>query len=159
MKKLVALAAGLVDAGAPLPTALGLGALLPFVLLALDILLNAEAPFHPATMARAMVAYGVLFLSFLGGVRWGMTMRVTMTNREVAVLAFSLTPILVGWVALFLSAGPALGLLAVAYAGQGAWDVWTVEAGYGPAWYGRLRLQFTITVTVILTLALMLLGA
>jgi len=159
MKKLADSLATLVDRDAPVPTALGLAALLPLLVLALLILADVSPPFDRDTIARVMVGYGALLLSFLGGVRWGMTMRLSMGRREAATLAASLAPMLVGWIALFLPAGPALGLLAVAYAGQGAWDVWTIEAGYGPPWYGRLRVQFTLVVTAILAAALMLLGA
>ena len=45
-------------------------------------------------------------------------------------------------------------LLAAATAGQGAWDVWSAEAGLAPSWYGRLRLQLTVAATLILVATL-----
>lgn len=158
MSRLFAGLAGLVDPTAPLPTVIGLATLLPLLAAALLIPIQAPSPFDPATVISAMVGYGAVLLSMLGGVRWGMALRPAMGRRQSLTLAAGLLPVLVGWVALFLPAGPALGLLAAAFAGQGAWDVWAVEAGSGPPWYGRLRILFTVLATTILAVTLMVVG-
>jgi len=156
MRRLSAGLAILVDRTAPIPTAIGLATLLPLLAAALLVPFGAPAPFDPPTLIFAMTGYGAVLLSLLGGIRWGMAVRLSMSRRDSLLLATGLLPMLVGWVALLLPAGPALGLLAAAFAGQGAWDVWSIEAGRGPPWYGRLRMSFTILVTAILAATLIL---
>lgn len=158
MNKLVARLTTVLDPSAPIPMAIGLALLAPFVILAAIVVVDGPAPLTRDTAARVMLGYGALVLSFLGGVRWGMTIRLAMGRREILLLAASLVPMLVAWLAIYLPTGPALGLLAVAYAAQGAWDVWAIEAGYGPPWYGRLRILFTLAVTALLAGSLIVLG-
>jgi hypothetical protein len=50
--------------------ALGLAGLIPFVALALLVALN---PRIKEEAASALLAYGAIILSFLGGIRWGFT--------------------------------------------------------------------------------------
>jgi hypothetical protein len=97
-------------------------------------------------------------LAFLGGIRWGMAMRVETTPRGALTIAASVVPALVATVSLLLSDAAGLGLLAAGLAGVGAWDVWSAEAGGAPSWYGRLRLRATLIAAAALVVVLLSLG-
>jgi hypothetical protein len=97
-------------------------------------------------------------LAFLGGIRWGMAMRVETTPRGAVTIAASVLPALAAVVALLLPDAAGLGLLATGLAGVGAWDVWSAEAGGAPSWYGRLRLRATLAAAAALVAVLLSLG-
>lgn len=122
------------------PLTLGLGGLVPFVGLALLAITGWASRFGmPPGMARAaLLAYGTIIASFLGGIRWGLALRES--GRAAALdLALSVVPSLVAWACLALprpfDAG-ALGLLLLAW---GAVDQDLPRRGLAPAWFGRLR--------------------
>lgn len=103
------------DDGAPptaLAQALGAGGLVPFVGLALVLWLVPPDP--GAWVALALVGYGALIVSFLGGVHWGVAMaRGRATSGH---LAWGVAPSLLAWPALLMpayAALPWLGLLLV----------------------------------------------
>jgi hypothetical protein len=102
-----------------------------------------------------LLAYAAVILSFLGGVRWGLGLRLADRDRLGVVLAWSVVPSLVAWVAVCLYARPllALGLLALAHAAQGWFDVRASAVDGAPAWYARLRIQLATTVTLCLLAA------
>ncbi len=87
----------------------------------------------------ALLAYGAVILSFLGGVRWGAVLRDDRALATPGPLAWSVTPSIVGWLALLLGGLAGLILLIVGLAGQYLLD--RVAAGNDalPRWYGRLR--------------------
>lgn len=123
------------------PIVLGLGGLIPFVGLALLAVTGAASRFGvPADMARAaLLAYGAVIASFLGGIRWGVALRES--GRASALdLVLSVVPSLIAWASLALprpfDAG-ALGLLLLAW---GAVDQDLPRRGLAPAWFGRLRI-------------------
>jgi hypothetical protein len=97
-------------------------------------------------------------LAFLGGIRWGMAMRVETTPRGALTIAASVVPAVVATVALLLPDAAGLGVLAAGLAGIGAWDVWSAEAGGAPSWYGRLRLRATLIAAAALVVVLLSLG-
>jgi len=87
----------------PVPAlVLGLSGLIPFV--AAPSYMVIQGMFH-ADIAFAQLAYGASILSFLGGVRWGLTLS---EGNPVAVqpdwinLGYSVLPSLVAWVGLLL---------------------------------------------------------
>lgn len=131
---------------------IALAGAVPFVLLA--AWLYGIAPDHawrPATIAL-LSGYGAVVLSFLGGIRWGiaLTSRAAGRQRDVALSAL---PPLLGWAALLMGPPLVFGMLAVAFAAQGAWDSLTLP-GAVPDWFGRLRIRLTILVVPCLLLAL-----
>jgi hypothetical protein len=129
--------------------ALGLAGLIPFVALALLVALN---PRIKEEAASALLAYGAIILSFLGGIRWGFTVLEEGTAGFKAY-GLSVVPSLVAWVAA-LSGGPG-GLLILALA-LGLW--YAVEYGAPPSitlpgWYLRLRLLLTAIAALSLAVA------
>ncbi len=120
------------------PLWLGLAGLLPFVAAALAILLPVS-PWHEVGQ-RALLAYGAVILSFLGGVRWGLAMAASSAAKLFGRLGLSVVPSLVGWVALLLPPAQGLVLLALGF-GLMLWaDLRLAEA---PCWYRQLRLPLS----------------
>jgi hypothetical protein len=103
------------DDGAKPPAlaqALGAGGLVPFAGLALVLWLVPPDP--GAWVALALVGYGALIVSFLGGIHWGVAMAQGLaTTRH---LAWGVAPSLLAWPALLMPAHaalPWLGLLLI----------------------------------------------
>lgn len=113
-------------------------------------------PLIPASYAYltlpAVLWYGAVILSFLGGIRWGLALRVVNSGQRARLMALSVVPSLLGWFALFLPAEYALIALILGFSGQGAWDVWTVEHSGAPPWFTTLRLVLTLIVVSCLIL-------
>jgi hypothetical protein len=130
--------------------------LAPMAGLAVATILDLSPVIERELAQRALLALGAVTLSFLGGIRWGVAMRVLVDGRHLRSLAASFLPALAGWVALLLPARPGLALMAATFAAQGCWDVWSTDQGEAPAWYGRARLRSTFGATAILAAALVL---
>ena len=133
---------------------LGLGGVAPFVFFDLYILFGPE-PWVPDVI-RAMVGYGAIILSFLGGVLWGLA--ITHEKNEVhselsTLLVISMLPPLVGWFALL--AEPELGLTTLLLAFMSLWAIdWRFyQAGHSLDWYLILRSILTGLVLFCLLLA------
>ncbi len=98
----------------------------------------------------ALVGYGAVILSFLGGVHWGLAA----PEGRPRQLGFSVLPSLVGWLALLVAnlyaVGPALWLLAAAFATLLPGDLLAAGRGLAPGWYPRLRLPLTLVVVACL---------
>lgn len=106
--------AGFPDAAEPsaLARALGAGGLVPFVGLALVLWLVPPDP--AAWVALALIGYGALIVSFLGGIHWGVAM--ARGQATTGHLAWGVAPSLLAWPALLMpayAALPWLGLLLV----------------------------------------------
>jgi hypothetical protein len=115
--------------------ALGFAGLVPFAGGALAV---AFAPDIRPEAAAALLLYGALILSFLGGVRWGFAV-IEGANAGWTVYGVSVVPSLVAWVA--AAGGGPVGLLILAIA-LGLW--YGVERALPPAlalpgWHMRLR--------------------
>lgn len=126
------------------PLWLGLGGLIPFVALALLAVTGSASRIGvPTDMVRAaLLAYGAIIASFLGGIRWGLALRES--GRAATLdLVLSVVPSLIAWTCLALprpfDAG-ALGLLLLAW---GAVDQDLPRRGLAPAWFGRLRIMLS----------------
>ena len=134
-----------------------LGALgaIPFVFLAV------AAPFLEAPVQErahfALVAYGAVILSFLGGIHWGLAIAgagpVQSNRTTFARLGVSVVPSLVGWSALLLSGQLGLLVLAAAFLGLLLFDLHASRKAQAPAWYPKLRWPLTVVVAASLTLA------
>ncbi len=136
----------------PIPTAaswLGCAGLLPFGAAALAALWPA-APLH-ALALPALLAYGAVILSFLGGIHWGLAMASAAPGTLPARLGFSVLPSLLGWVALLLP--PAAGLVLLA-AGFAAMLLLDLQSEATPVWYPRLRLPLSLGAMAALLLGL-----
>ena len=128
----------------------GLGAL-PFIGLA------GAAPFldsAPRTFAvHALVAYGAVILSFLGGVHWGLAIgsRSGADHQELRTrLIISVIPSLAAWVALLFPEKTGLLMLAAAIAKMLWVDIRAARLGHAPRWYPKLRIPLTCVVVAAL---------
>ena len=132
----------------------GLGAL-PFIGLA------GAAPFLDSALrtfvVHALVAYGAVILSFLGGVHWGLAIaaRGNADQQELRTrLIVSVIPSLAAWVALLLPEKTGMLILAGDIAAMLWVDLRATRAGHAPPWYPKIRIPLTCVV-----IAALLLGA
>ncbi|MES2424435.1 MAG: DUF3429 domain-containing protein [Pseudomonadota bacterium] len=95
-------------------TRLGYAGLIPFVLLA-ALLWLVKPALHPY-VALALQAYGAAIASFLGGIHWGIGLKLRSKDPSFH-LVWGVVPSLVAWIAMVMPAYaglPLLGLLLVA---------------------------------------------
>lgn len=130
---------------------LGWSGVLPFAFLSIAIIVLDGA--QGALAAKALVVYGAVILSFMGGAQWG----IAISQRERAVspelwilLSISVVPALAGWFAALLPIAPSLMLLASAFLVLLCFDLWTVKKQLAPWWFGNLRKQLTAAVVLCL---------
>lgn len=138
------------------PAALWLGATgaLPFVACALATIVASGE--HLAFAREALVFYGAVILSFLGGVQWGLAVKdVPATCVSSTRLVMSVGPSLIGWAALLVPPGPGLFFMTVAFALVLAIDLRAARAGEAPQWYPRLRVPLSIVVMTSLVVGML----
>lgn len=130
----------------PMPALiLGFSGLIPFVAAPGYMILS---QFYMPSMAFAQTVYGACILSFLGGVRWGITVpEESYIRPDWFNLGYSVTPSLVAWIALLLPSSLSMltvlsGLAATAYLD-------TTMFGY-PPWFKGLR--FLLSLIAVLSL-------
>lgn len=147
------------EKGAPnrVPSAaLWLGAFgtVPFVSLAVASLFLDEVNLARATFA--LITYGAVILSFLGGIQWGLAIANTdggmFAGASYHRLGFSVVPSLIAWAALFFETDTGLLVMALAFGGMLVFDIWSTIADEAPLWYPKLRLPLTVTVVTSLVL-------
>jgi len=124
----------------------------PFVVLA--VWLYAIAPEHPwrAGTVELLAIWSGLFLTFLGGIRWGVAMRDSHPSAGSDLL-ISVLPLGFGCAALAAPMPYAFAALAVIFAALGAWDTYATHEGSAPRWYGRLRSWQTVLIVAAMILA------
>ena len=132
---------------------LGLAGLLPFAGTAAYSWLG--NPASQAVAVFALLTYGAVILSFLGGVRWGALMRDPAALERISPLAQSVTPSLVGWVALLLPPAYGLIILIAGLSAQFLNDKMAAQVGLLPTWYGRLRVILSAGAVLSLVVALL----
>ena len=126
---------------------LGVSGLLPFVVVA--CLSFFGAPVSSATAVYALIAYGAVILSFLGGVHWGVALTRGQTNGPASQAVWyliSVAPSLVAWLALLLAPVPGLLILAVSFLVMIMVDVHAARVEQVPIWYPRLRVRLSAVV-------------
>ncbi len=131
------------------PTAawLGYGGLLPFVLLALGILVDNQ---QAALFSAALIAYGAVILSFVGALHWGFAMALGEFNAESGhrrrneTLVWSVVPALLAWPALLAPTAPASALLIAGFVAHYGQDRRLAAFASLPAWYLPMRLRLTV---------------
>ncbi|XP_033738568.1 LOW QUALITY PROTEIN: transmembrane protein 69-like [Pecten maximus] len=130
----------------PVPAlVLGFSGLIPFVAAPTYLVMNQL--FLP-DMAFAQMVYGATILSFLGGVRWGMTIPDdSILQPNWFNLTYSVTPSLVAWAGILMPSPFSSLTLMLGLAGACYMDM--VSYGY-PPWFKGLR--FTLTFVAILSL-------
>ncbi|MBP5856331.1 DUF3429 domain-containing protein [Marivibrio halodurans] len=134
---------------------LGVGGLLPFIVGAVGGWV--AAPGDASLALNAMLGYGAVILSFLGGAHWGRALAPDLAARPGgARLLWSVTPALIGWGAMFAGQIYAvLTLYIAAFLLAFIVDRKAVAVGMFPPWYGRLRRYLTIGVLACLMVGLM----
>ena len=133
------------DQGRTTAWALALAGLIPFVGCAVMVALKGQ---DADAWLGALIAYGAVILSFLGGTRWGAVL--AKGSPDPVTLVLSNLPALVAWAALAPLEMPGslrLGLLAAGLALMWLWD-----RRRPPGWYPALRA--TASVGAILSLGL-----
>ncbi|OWF38084.1 transmembrane protein 69-like isoform X2 [Mizuhopecten yessoensis] len=130
----------------PVPAlVLGFSGLIPFVAAPTYLVMNQL--FMP-DIAFAQLVYGATILSFLGGIRWGMTIpEDSILQPNWFNLCYSVTPSLVAWAGVLMPSPLSSLTLMLGFAGACYMDM--VSYGY-PPWFKGLR--FTLTFVAILSL-------
>ena len=116
----------------------GLG-ILPFAGLSLATFFTRDA--LKTQLLFALLAYGAIILSFLGGIHWGLAIgAVPQTdNTLLRRIALSILPSLVAWVALLVPFSIGFLVLAAAFVAMLVVDIRASRMHEAPAWYPKLR--------------------
>lgn len=133
----------------PAAAVLGLAGVVPFA--AAAIASFGAGPLG-AFATQALLAYGAVILSFLGGIQWGLA--IDRGRPTYAHLGLGVLPSLVGWAALLLGSYWGLLLLAAAFLLVLLVDMRMTRAGIAPDWFPQLRLVLTQAVVLCLLVAL-----
>lgn len=131
---------------------LGLAGVVPFAACAIGLWVL--EPQQATRALFAMIGYGAVILSFLGGVHWG---RVMLVNSGWTDYLYAVTPSLAAWIALLIQhdhADVGLLLLLISFLAAFMVDRRLVTVGQFPAWFGRLRLLLSSLVALCLVAAL-----
>jgi hypothetical protein len=120
---------------------------------------------------QALVGYGAVILSFLGGIQWGLALAghgagqgagqggaAGPDQRQASLgwvrLGWSIFPALLAWVSLLAGDSQiGLGILAAGFAIQMRRDIQSARLGWMPAWFLPLRRVLTIGVLLALLAA------
>jgi hypothetical protein len=136
--------------GVPDPAALlGAAGLIPFLAGALWSFVPGETG---AWARGALLGYGAVILSFMGGVHWGLAMAAA--RPSFLRYGASVVPALLAWLALLSGGRAGFVLLAASFASLLAYDLGAVRSGEAPAWYPALRWPLTLAVCAALVLAI-----
>jgi hypothetical protein len=136
----------------PVALALGLGGLIPFIVCAAALALDVRLPVIDDP-ARALLGYGAVILSFLGGVRWGFALRMLDDGLRAQALVISVVPSIVAWLTLLAPVMMGLAVMPLLFLLLGLADRRLTDVG-APAWYARLRVLLTSIVVLTLLAAL-----
>lgn len=128
----------------------GLAGWIPFLLGLVITIFRDLSPFEAVVFERAIVGYGALILSFLGGVRWGIRLQGGAgTDLTYIVGTFGSVA---GFITLLLPINIGLIILVIGFAIHGIWDVAAGMSGRVPQAYARLRAVLTWLVCLTLIL-------
>ncbi|MEX0860458.1 MAG: DUF3429 domain-containing protein, partial [Cucumibacter sp.] len=125
----------------------GWAGLIPFSIALILNVFPALSPFDPVILERAVLGYGALTLSFLGGVRWGIRMQGGRGGDFSYLLG--IIGAIVGLATLLMPYQLGLAVLIVAFGAQGAWDVLSGTDGGVPKRYSALRITLTLGTSAI----------
>lgn len=126
-----------------LPLALTLSGLIPFAAPAAMLWLAPEDAALQDKAGMALLVYGAVILSFLGGVRWGAEINAQGSGGipRSALLNLSMLGPLAGWGLVLWGAIAGLGwpVFAAMAGAQGLHAAWDSDGAGLPMWYRRLR--------------------
>lgn len=121
---------------------------MPFTIGLLFSIVPTLSPYDINLFERALVGYGAIILSFLGGIRWGIRLQGG-AGTELTYLVGTFGAI-VGFTILLMPINVGLVLLTMGFAIHGIWDVASGMRGRVPQAYARLRAVLTWLVCVTL---------
>jgi len=122
-------------------TLAALAGLAPFVAGLVATVFPALLPIDQIVFERALLGYGALILSFLGGVRWGIRMQGG-AGTDLTYLV-GIAGSVLGFFTLLMPYVLGIAVLIVAFGAHGAWDVWSGFRGAIPRPYAQLRSMMT----------------
>ncbi|MGY9027848.1 MAG: DUF3429 domain-containing protein [Candidatus Puniceispirillales bacterium] len=131
---------------------LGFMGLIPFIIGLLDLWFNQENLIFPINIPKN---YGVIILTFLGSVYWGIILNQNKMNAftnqfKIFMLIWSITPALLGIVTLLIDKRISLIILSLGYLICQLVDEFYNKILLFPNWYIFLRRSLSITVITIL---------
>ncbi|MBY0225943.1 MAG: DUF3429 domain-containing protein [Hyphomicrobium sp.] len=136
---------------------LGWAGVLPFAALSALTHMDTSATtgIEQGDILRALIAYGMIILSFMGGVQWGLEMtRGDGKSSNALGFAASVVPALIAFGTFFVNPLAALVILALGFVLLLTYDLRRVRAGIGPGWYAGLRFQLSTAVVLCLGTAM-----
>jgi len=122
-----------------------LAGLAPFLGGLIITLFPSISPLTEVIFERAMLGYGALILSFLGGVRWGLRLQGGAGSDLTFVIG--ILGSVAGFFTLLMPYTFGLVVLTIGFGLQGAWDV---RSGGVPDLYSKLRSMMTWLVCLVL---------
>ena len=127
----------------------GLG-LLPFLLCSGGAIFTNGA--LKAFSQSALIGYGAVILSFLGGIHWGLAIHEDQHagDKTLRQLVMSVLPALVAWPCLLLPPIAGCAVLAGAFIAMLIIDIEASKSGAAPSWYPRLRWPLSVVAAVLL---------
>jgi hypothetical protein len=133
----------------PAPAAaLGLAGVIPFAAAAVGSFAGGA---EGGWAEFALLGYGAVILSFLGGIHWGLAL--ARDAPGLRLLGVGVLPSLVGWAGLLVGGDAGLLLLTAGFLAVLAVDIGLSRNGAAPAWFARLRTMLTVAVCLCLLLA------
>ena len=101
----------------------------------------------------AILAYGAIILSFIGGMQWGITIQNTKINKKLwVVLTISVVPALIGWFSLLAATLTRFIFMIAGFLLALAVDTRMSTLNFTPTWYLRLRIPLTGVVVTCLVI-------
>ena len=112
--------------------------IIPFVVLSIAEAFASDA--QKARLSFALLVYGAIILSFLGGVHWGLAIAVPQNDNTLwRRITLSILPSLVAWLALVTPSSIGFRILAGAFVAMLLVDIHASRVQEAPAWYPKLR--------------------
>ncbi len=119
----------------------GIASLVPVAVLVAAIVVTGGHGVWTASLVDAFKTWSAITLSLLGGIRLGLALRGPGSGTQTA---FAVLPAAVGWAALFLPDHVGVAILLLAHCAVGAWDSFSASREAAPAWFGNLRIVWTL---------------
>jgi hypothetical protein len=143
------------DASMPQPAAvLGVAGLAPVIACAVQIATGLPLAARMTGPALyALLLYGAVVLSFLGGIQWGLAVASADRSDSWRRYGFAVLPPLAAWVGAWIGGRTGLIVLAAAMGVWGLYELWSTGLGEAPSWYGRLRALLTVVAVAALASA------
>lgn len=132
---------------------LSLAGWIPFGALTIGLWVLVPDHVHYPLIIAALKTYGAVILSFLGGMRWGIALKYTDEVLARKTFIYAVLPSLLAWVSLYLPVPYVFAVLALGFAGQGAWDAFAGDKGAFGLWFVKIRMVLTLLVSGSLIMA------